>query len=96
MEAFFYYTIYTYNNRGQVLIMTKTIYALYDGKVLHPEEQIELEPNTRIKITIQSKKGEPYSFLRMAESANLVGPDDLSEKFEEYLYNSKNDEKDIP
>jgi len=28
--------------------MTRTLNAMYDGKVLHPDEPIELKPNTRV------------------------------------------------
>ena len=32
--------------------MTKTLNAIFDGKVLHPEEPIGLEPDTRVRVTI--------------------------------------------
>ncbi len=72
--------------------MTKTLSAVYDGKVLRLEEPIELEANTRVRITIESVEtpGEKHrSFLRTAQSLNLDGPPDWSARFEEYLYETE-------
>ncbi len=33
--------------------MTKTLEATYDGEALRPDEPIELEPNTRVRVTIE-------------------------------------------
>lgn len=63
--------------------------AIFDGHVLHPQEQIELKPNTRVRITIEAvepAEAEPGSFLRTARSLNLEGPADWSVKLEDYLY----------
>ncbi len=38
--------------------MTTTIYATSDGEVLRPEGQILMEPNTRVRVTIESEAGE--------------------------------------
>ena len=35
--------------------MTKTLKAVFDGEVFRPEEEIKLEPNTRVEITIKVK-----------------------------------------
>lgn len=76
--------------------MSDTLTATYDGDVLHLDEPIELEPNTRVQITIENieplaKKS--HSFLRTARSLNLQGPKDWSARFEDYLYR-KEDERD--
>jgi predicted DNA-binding antitoxin AbrB/MazE fold protein len=34
--------------------MTLTFSAIYDGKVLKPEEPLDLEPNVHVRITIES------------------------------------------
>ncbi len=69
--------------------MTKTLEAVFDGEVLRPDEPIELEPNTRVKITIETTE-QPHanqkSFLRTARSLNLQGPPDWSARLDEYLY----------
>jgi hypothetical protein len=75
--------------------MTTTLYATYDGEVLRPDGPILIERNTRVRVTIEVEPDEvveragecePYSFLRILESANLDGPPDWSERLHYYLY----------
>lgn len=69
--------------------MVQVLEAVFDGAVLHPDTPIELKPNTRVKITIETvepEEGKPVSFLQMARSLNLEGPTDWSERLEDYLY----------
>ena len=69
--------------------MTQTLNATFDGNVFRPDQPIELEPNTRVRITIESapaSESEPESFLRVARSLNLDGPSDWSSRLDEYLY----------
>jgi predicted DNA-binding antitoxin AbrB/MazE fold protein len=67
--------------------MSKTVEAVFDGEVLRPQEPLELEPNTRVRITIEdSVDPETRSFLRTARSLDLDGPPDWSVRIEEYLY----------
>ncbi|MEW6619902.1 MAG: antitoxin family protein [bacterium] len=69
--------------------MVKTLEAVFDGKVLHPEGPIDLQPNIRVRITIQTittRKTKARSFLCTARSLNLEGPSDWSTRIEEYLY----------
>lgn len=69
--------------------MIKTLDAIFDGKVLHPDTPLDLIPNTKVKITIEfpvTEAVKPFSFLDTACSLNLEGPADLSEKVDEYLY----------
>jgi hypothetical protein len=71
------------------VIMVKTIEALFDGQVLLPEEPLELEPNTRVQVTIRSlkspKKKKAVSFLEVARSLNLDTPPDFSANLDLYL-----------
>lgn len=69
--------------------MALMIDAVFDGKAFLPVEPITLEPNTKVKISIQTNTGAPYSFLDVAQSLNLDGPPDWSEKLDEYLYGGK-------
>ena len=73
--------------------MTKTLEAVFDGEVLRPNEPLELQPNTRVRITIETTTSEakPRSFLRTARALNLEGPSDWSERIEEYLYGRQGD-----
>ena len=69
--------------------MGKTMYATFDGQVLRPDGSIELKPNTRVKITIETEeetKTTRNSFLKTARSLQLEGPHDWSERLDEYLY----------
>ena len=34
--------------------MTTTVFATYDGEVLRPEGPVNLAPNTRVRITIET------------------------------------------
>ncbi len=69
--------------------MTKTLDAVYDGKVFRPEEPLDLEPNIRVRITIETSEGKSTkkrSFIQTARSLELEGPSDWSANFEDYLY----------
>ncbi len=72
--------------------MLKQIEAVFDGKVFRPEEPLELEPNSRVMITIESVEAAPQkkvSFLQVAQSLNLEGPVDWSANIESYLYDEE-------
>lgn len=63
--------------------MVKTIEAIFDGEVFRPEEPLELEPNTRVKLTIEfivPDDDMAVSFLHTARNLKLDGPPDWSEK----------------
>lgn len=69
--------------------MSQTLEAIFDGEVLRPAEPIELEPNTRVRITIEEQviaRPEAKSFLRTARALNLQGPRDWSTRVDDYLY----------
>jgi hypothetical protein len=71
--------------------MVKTLHATFDGQVLRPEEEIVLQPNTRVRITIETldpPQAKQRSFLRTARSLNLAGPSDWSARLDDYLYGS--------
>ncbi len=69
--------------------MAKTIEAVFDGEVLHPEAPLRLEPNTRVKITIEPTNpaaDHAASFLRTGRSLDLDGPPDWAVNLDAYLY----------
>lgn len=75
--------------------MGKTMYATFDGHVLRPDDLIALEPNTRVKITIETEsdsKPKRKSFLKTARSLKLEGPADWSARLEDYLYEKEKDQ----
>lgn len=67
---------------------TTYLRATWDGKVFRPREPLALPPNTDVMLLVETprqKTGEPGSFFRFARSLNLDGPPDWSERFDEYL-----------
>ena len=71
--------------------MVKTIEAVFDGTVFRPTEEIELEPNTPVRITVETLpcRPEEASFLKLARSLKLEGPRDWAENLDDYLYGGK-------
>ena len=68
--------------------MTSTMEAVFDGETLRPNEPLELAPNTRVRLTIETQwpSQATMSFLQTARSLALDGPADGSTNFEEYLF----------
>jgi len=69
--------------------MSQTIEAVYDGAVLRPDTELALEPNTRVRLTVEVLRPTttaPASFLDTALSLNLKGPADWSANLDSYLY----------
>lgn len=73
--------------------MTQTLEAVFDGQVLRPDEPLGLEPNTRVRITIEAvdapaaeEQQQCNSFLQTARSLRLEGPTDWSTRLDDYLY----------
>lgn len=73
--------------------MTRSIGAVFDGATLRPDEPLELPPNTRVRLTIESlpTPAQGGSFLRTARSIALAGPRDWSSNLEAYLYGENAD-----
>ena len=73
--------------------MTRSIEAVFDGATLRPDEPLELPPNTRVRLTIESlpTSAKSGSFLRTARSLALAGPRDWSSNLEAYLYGENAD-----
>lgn len=69
--------------------MEKTVEAVFDGESFRPEDPLSLEPNTRVRLTIEIIKrseSKKTSFLRIARSLKLAGPPDWAENIDSYLY----------
>jgi len=68
---------------------TKTLHAVFDGKVLKPEKAANLEPNVRYLVTIERKEetGKQSLWDVLSEfSGKVEGPKDWSEEHDHYLY----------
>jgi hypothetical protein len=73
--------------------MVQTIQAVFDGKVLRPEDPLTLMPNTRVQITIETMESSTEkvtSFLDTARSLNLEGPPDWAVNIDAYLCDGEN------
>ncbi len=73
--------------------MSLTIEATFDGEVFRPDEKVELEPNTKVKLQLvvkeKKKTGEPNSFLDYAMSIDIDAPPDFATNIDDYLYGGK-------
>ena len=69
--------------------MTRTIEAVYDGKVFLPSEPVSLRPNTLVRISVLTDGEELTPCLDVAQSLELDGPADWSAKLDEYLYGGR-------
>jgi predicted DNA-binding antitoxin AbrB/MazE fold protein len=72
--------------------MVKTIEAVFDGNVLRPEGPLALEPNTRVRITIETMEPSPRkvkSFLDTARSLNVDAPPDWAVNIAAYLHDGE-------
>ncbi|MEI7868411.1 MAG: antitoxin AF2212-like protein [Candidatus Methylumidiphilus sp.] len=66
--------------------MSTIVLATFDGEVLRPDKPISLPPNSRVRLTLESKPVEDeMSFLDVAQNLQLDGPVDWSNRLEEYL-----------
>jgi len=77
--------------------MVEKIAAVFDGKVFHPAESINLPANTHVQITIETlppEEQETVSFLQTARSLNLEGPSDWSVNVDKYLYGQETQDED--
>ncbi|HEX8682300.1 MAG TPA: hypothetical protein VF707_08310 [Ardenticatenaceae bacterium] len=79
--------------------MIKTLEGLWDGTTIHPDEPLDVEPNTRVRFTLETGASLPakdpsVSFLRAARSLKLEGPPDWATNIEEYLDNDALDNHD--
>ncbi len=70
--------------------MSKTLTVVFDGDVLRPDSPLDLEPNTRYVITIQSIK-QPVAQenawdVLEAMTGTVEAPSDWSSEHDHYLY----------
>lgn len=70
--------------------MTTTLTAVFDGKVLRPEGNVELELNRRYRITVEvdTPPQTPANAWDVLESAagSIEAPPDWSAEHDHYLY----------
>lgn len=73
--------------------MSHRIHAVYDGKVLRPEDELELEPNTRYLLIVEKDEpnGEiprdtPYPLSVIRDLATDMKVTDLAERHDSYAH----------
>lgn len=75
-------------------MMQKTLTVIFDGNVFHPEEPVDLEPNTRYRMTIQVEPPrieQPVNRTLgwILEHATDMGLSDFAEQHDHYLYGTE-------
>lgn len=80
--------------------MTKTLRAVFDGKVLRPEEPVDLTPDTRYVVTVEReeereerKVEEAYPLTHILELATDMGVTDLSTRHNWYAHGHPEDDR---
>ncbi len=72
--------------------MARTVYVVFDGDVLRPEEPLELAPNGRYRVTIEEAAAEgetgrePGILDDLLDLAQDFGIPDLAAQHDHYLY----------
>lgn len=70
--------------------MLQELEAIFDGTALQPEVPLNLAVGTRVRIIVETVLPNvvkpPKTFLKTAQSLNLQGEPDWSEKIDQYLY----------
>ena len=70
--------------------MGKTMTAVFDGRVLHPESPLDLEPDTRYLLTIEdlSRTATVVDAWDVLETltGTLEAPDNWASEHDHYLY----------
>ena len=81
------------------MIRTKTLHAVFDGKVLEPEESVGLEVGKRYVLTVErtieakaQREEPPYPLTQILEIATDMGVDDLSIRHDWYAHGKRDDE----
>jgi hypothetical protein len=73
--------------------MEKTIEAVFDGKVFHPEGQVDLKPNKPYILLVTEKKevsgpSDAWGILGRL-TGTVDAPEDWAEEHDHYLYRSQ-------
>ncbi len=71
--------------------MTKTIQAVFDGETLRPTKPLDLEPNTRYRISIELPSPQENSSRNAwdeleAMTGSVEAPQDWAQEHDHYLY----------
>lgn len=71
--------------------MTRILTAVFDGQVLRPDAALDLKPNTRCKITVETSPemdaGNAWDVLDQA-AGSVQAPSDWTAEHDHYLHGS--------
>lgn len=81
---------------------TKTLHAVFDGKVLEPEESLDLEVGKRYVLTVERtveakapREEPPYPLTQILDIATDMGIDDFSIRHDWYAHGRRDDETSV-
>jgi hypothetical protein len=70
--------------------MTRIVTAIFDGQVLRPESALDIKPNTRCRITVESPadatEGENVWDVLDGAVGSVKAPADWATEHDHYLY----------
>lgn len=78
--------------------MTKSLHAVFDGKVLKPEKPVDLEMGKRYVLTVERmiaktpREDSRHPLTQILEIATDMGVDDLSTRHDWYAHGKRDDE----
>lgn len=82
--------------------MSHRVHAVYDGKVLRPEDDLDLEPNTRYLLTVEKDEQNPeisreipYPLSVIRSLATDMNVKDLAERHDVYAHKKVEDTQDV-
>ncbi|MGH9941414.1 MAG: hypothetical protein ACRD9R_03525 [Pyrinomonadaceae bacterium] len=82
--------------------MSTIFHATFDGKVLHPEEDVDLKPNTRYMVIIEDEKKESefsvqeeYPLTAILSLATDMGVSNLADNHDYYAH-GRPENTDLP
>ena len=80
--------------------MDKTLTAIFDGQVLHPDAPLDLEPNKRYVITIQTDftpaVGDGAWDVLESLTGTIEAPRDWANEHDHYLYGTSKRQSEAP
>lgn len=82
--------------------MSHRVHAVYDGKVLRPEDDLDLEPNTRYLLIVEKdddtpeiSRETPYPLSVIRSLATDMEVTDLAERHDVYAHKKLKDTQDL-
>jgi hypothetical protein len=70
------------------MVMSLTLTGTFDGAVIHLDSPVDLDPNTKVRITVElvDTPARGRRFLETALQNQVTGPPDWATNMEQYLH----------